>query len=171
MANIFDYITWRGDLTLAQVPHNEIDLLILCRMSYLPLDDIVPASFSSTITVGQAMEGFLALPNPESRVYLPADVQLAQVLKDCHRFRSLPLCGYVNCLAKDRQEQFSATTVLLNPGKSFVVYRGTDNSLVGWKEDFNMGFMTPVPSQIDAVSYLEQAAQELEGTLIVGGHS
>lgn len=50
-------------------------------------------------------------------------------------------------------------------------FRGTDNSLVGWKEDFNMAFETDVPSQRAAVAYLERVARGVTGKLYVGGHS
>ncbi|NMA61370.1 MAG: hypothetical protein GX956_05765, partial [Firmicutes bacterium] len=60
MANLFDYLHWRGDLTFEQVPFNDIDSLILSRLSYLPFDHIVPESFQESITIAQANELFFA---------------------------------------------------------------------------------------------------------------
>ena len=62
-------------------------------------------------------------------------------------------------------------TYLLGEGRAFVAFRGTDNTVVGWKEDFNMSFETEVPAQRDAVVYAQHVAKAIDLPLIVGGHS
>ena len=53
-----------------------------------------------------------------------------------------------------------AITAELEDGTTFIVYRGTDSTLIGWREDFNMSFETPVPAQTAALEYLiAQAAR------------
>jgi len=87
------------------------------------------------------------------------------------RYRDVRVCGYHDELDLDREKQFSATTFRLWPGCSYVAFRGTDNTLVGWKEDFNMAFRCPVPAQEEAARYVSRAAAELGGELMLGGHS
>jgi len=52
-----------------------------------------------------------------------------------------------------------------------VVFRGTDMTLIGWKESFNLSFITSIPSQKEAVSYLEKTARRCRYPLIIAGHS
>ncbi len=87
------------------------------------------------------------------------------------RFRDLPVVGYRECTDWQAQKQFAAMTFRLLPNLSYVAFRGTDASLVGWKEDFNLAFCCPVPSQSEAVAYLEEVAAQIDGELLVGGHS
>lgn len=87
------------------------------------------------------------------------------------RFRDLPVVGYREHTDWQAQKQFAAMTFRLLPDLSYVAFRGTDASIVGWKEDFNLCFCSPVPSQVDAAAYLQEAARHLEGRLVVGGHS
>lgn len=167
MANLFDYLTWRGDLTLRQAPFNAVDSLILCRLSYLPLDGIVPGE-GTAVPVKEAACQF----RREGRLgRLKEDLTLFAALEKSSRFSGMLLSRYVNVLDQEVQKQFSAVTVTLGGGSTYIAYRGTDSTLVGWKEDFNMSFMTTVPSQLDAVAYLEAAAAVSPGALRTGGHS
>ena len=87
------------------------------------------------------------------------------------RFRNLELNYYVNVIEERWETQFSAVTFTLGDGSHYVAYRGTDETIVGWKEDFNMAFLTPVPGQAISVEYLNRVARRFGGPLYVGGHS
>lgn len=87
------------------------------------------------------------------------------------RFRNLKLNYYVNVIEERWETQFSAVTFTLGDGSRYVAYRGTDETIVGWKEDFNMAFLTPVPGQAISVEYLNRVAGRFGGPLYVGGHS
>ena len=87
------------------------------------------------------------------------------------RFRNLELNYYVNIIEERWETQFSAVTFTLGDGSRYVAYRGTDETIVGWKEDFNMAFLTPVPGQAISVEYLNRVAGRFGGPLYVGGHS
>ncbi len=177
MANVLDYLDWRGDLTLEQSPFSHVDSLILCRLSYLPFDGILPGLYSNAeVSISQAAERLLGdtsspVIQASQEKLTPRDAKLLQKLAQSRRFSRMTLCKYMNSVDSAAQKQFSALTVHTNDGCLYVAYRGTDSTLVGWKEDFNMGFMTPVPSQRDAVSYLEHIAHNSSGQLRVGGHS
>ena len=171
MSNLFDYMDWRGDLTVKQDPLNEIDGLVLSRLSYLPFDGIVSPAIGEWMTIGQAAQKFRQTGDPSAKVFLEEDNHLLSAMEESERFRNMSLSGYVNQIDYRAEKQFSAVVIKVSEDLFFISYRGTDNTLVGWKEDFNMGFMTPVPAQKDAVDYLERAASVLYGELMTGGHS
>ena len=168
MANIFDYIIWRGDILFNEVPLNEIDSLILSRLSYLPFDNLIKND--EYITIEEAYRRF-EINNKQGLILQKEDLKLFEKLARCERFKNLYLTEYVNKVSKEEVKQFSAITIFLPNNISYVSYRGTDNTIVGWKEDFNMGLMSHLPSQKDAVKYLDNIAKKYKGELIIGGHS
>ena len=172
MANMFDYLTWRGDLALSQSPFRDVDSLILSTMSYIFFDGVVAENMEERITIGEMVDKFLARPQNEWKLRIPEDERLLRALKESDRFINMELCGYVNKLDFQTEKQFAALTILLGDGTVLVVYRGTDYSLVGWKENFNMCFMDDVPAQLDAAAYLTRAAEAFpDMELRVSGHS
>ena len=169
MADIFDYINWRGDLSFNQAPFNEIDNLILSRVSYFPFDNIVEND--ETITMNEAYARFKKLDSGKARILLEKDVDLFPALAHSNRFGNLYLKKFVSKTDYQEEKQFSAITIVIPDGTSYVSFRGTDNTLVGWKEDFNMSFMKLVPAQADAKNYLNELAAQTAGNFRVGGHS
>lgn len=87
------------------------------------------------------------------------------------RFRDARVMGYVDATDPQAEKQFAAMTFRLTEDLSYVAFRGTDASLVGWKEDFNLAYRCPVPSQVEAARYLADVAGRVDGELVVGGHS
>ncbi len=176
MANMLDYINWRGDLTFSEAPFSEVDSLILSQICYVDFETIVSHSFNKPILLASAARAYLRRHAGE-KAYLgaivPAEIiALMSAAANSKRFSRIRLCGHVNIVSDDRQMQFSATTFLLREDMMFVAYRGTDDTIIGWKENFNMSFMHPVPAQTEAVSYLEAAAAtRAERHIYVGGHS
>lgn len=171
MANILDYLEWRGDLTMEQAPFNHIDALILSRLSYIPFDGIVLGRHFPPKSISKAAAVFFALKDAAHEVYMPQDADLLLSLANNRRFQDMKLSGYENKLDYESQMQFSAITIDIGDSTHFISYRGTDDTLVGWKENFNMSFMTPVPAQKEAVRYLEEAAETAPGNIRAGGHS
>lgn len=166
--NVFDYLAWRGDLPFAVAPFNPADSLILCRLSYLPFDGALPAGFSEPVELHEAAERLLACP----RAYrLEDDVRLLRALSAAPRFRNALLSGFVNRIDPADEKQFATLCIHPEGELPYVAFRGTDGTLVGWKEDFNMASCVAVPAQRDAVDYLNAAAAALRGRLRVGGHS
>ena len=151
MADIFDYLHWRGDLNLAQLPFNPADGLILSWFASLRLTDPLPP------TVGQAAAQM--------------DSDFAQALACSPRFKDMQLYRFEEQFSESEEMQFAAVTILTGDGRIFVAFRGTDSTLVGWKEDFNMSFMDEVPAQREAVDYINRIGMELKLPLRTGGHS
>ena len=91
---------------------------------------------------------------------------------ESERFGKLLATKYINKIDQEQEKQFAAITVLMPDNTIFVSYRGTDNTIVGWKEDLNMSFKSHIASQISAKKYLEIIAQEYPDKKIrIGGHS
>ncbi len=174
MNTIMDYLTWRGDLTFHQSALNEVDAAIFARFAYESFDGIVSESIREWKTIGEACNELLNLPviNCEEMDTM-YDIAFVRLLKDTARFSNVKMSGYVNEIDEQKQIQFSACLFDLDGEQNyFVAFRGTDNTLVGWKEDFNMGFEFPVPAQQKALDYLERAVSSYkDGTFTVAGHS
>ena len=101
----------------------------------------------------------------------PSSLRLLAAVAASPRFREVRVCEYVVHTNEVAEQQFSACTFCLSPEMTYVAFRGTDNTLVGWKEDFNMAFAATVPSQVAAREYLEHVAGMTSGKLWCGGHS
>lgn len=176
MPNVFDYLDWRGDITFSEVGLCEIDSLILSMICYIDFDGIVPAvQDGRSVQFLSAARQYLRAHKGE-QAYLgailpPTVLSLLVKAAKTKRFANVRLIGYVNKINPETQTQFSALTYHLGDGNIFVAYRGTDDTLVGWKENFNMSFMDTVPAQLEAVKYLEEAARASEGGIWSGGHS
>ena len=177
MGTVYDYLTWRGDLTMRAAPFGEVDSLILSMFAYLDMQDIVPApGEEGELSVWAASKAFLErYPDPKKSkmgVLIPKDiVKMMRAMRSTKRFGTLKMSGYVNLIDPETELQFSAVTFLMADGTAIVTYRGTDDTLVGWKEDMNMCFLPVVPAQIKAVEYLKNVAKEHKGKLILTGHS
>lgn len=172
MTNIFDYITWRGDLTFEENPLNCVDSLIFSQMAYFPFDELWGPDENGSITIAEAER---RLEERMERVggirfQMENDKDLFKQMAGSKRFGGLYLKDYVDLFNPEIDMQFAAVTVLL-PDSVFLAYRGTDNTFVGWNEDFNMSFSTPVPAQMEAVKYLDKVSGQYPGTLHLGGHS
>ena len=177
ITNMLDYIAWRGDITLDEAAFNEVDSLILCQLSYINFDGLIPHDFTKKgTTLAVASQLFFGSKDFSARVdngplINPGTTALLRVAGESARFRDMRVCGYVNRFDGAQEKQFAAITFLPDDGTLFIAFRGTDNTLVGWKEDFNMAFMTPVPSQLESVDYIQRCANKLKGKIRMGGHS
>ena len=170
MPNIIDYIKWRGELSFKDSKFNEIDNLICAAISYLPFDKIIKER--EKITIKEAFERYLQ----EEKRFLFNSMQKEEqdffsILARSKRFGDLYITEYENKFDEKEEKQFAAITIIFPDNTIYVSYRGTDNTLVGWKEDFNMSFMEFVPAQTDATNYLEKIARKTFAKIRVGGHS
>lgn len=177
MANLMDYLDWRGDLTLAVSPFNEVDALILAELSFVDFEGIVPPpEVGRGIRLNEAAEAFFARHggrDVDMGVLVPDGIsQMLRKLMASPRFCGMTLNGYEALLDDEVEEQFSALTIDLGNGSIYISFRGTDDTIVGWKEDLNMSFLEEIPSQKQAVDYVARIARQYpEKTLRIGGHS
>ena len=167
MANIFDYMKWR-DIELEKLEFNEIDNLILARVSYFPFDGLIKED--ECLTIKEIYSRYLKSNNKE-KILWDDDEELFKVLSNSVRFGNMKIFGYVNKVDIKEEIQFSAVTLLTDDNVMYISYRGTDNTIVGWKEDANMSFSELVPSQVDALEYLEKISKMRSENIRIGGHS
>lgn len=176
MNNIIDYIDWRGDLSFKISPLNEIDAVILSQLAYIDFSDIVSADFSEKISLRQTCVFLATASDYEKRINFGPLINseittLLQKAGESKRFSNIQLCGFVSSTDIEQEKQFAAINFILPDKTNFIIYRGTDQSIVGWKEDFNMAFKLPIPAQIEAVKYFDDACKNLRGKFYLGGHS
>lgn len=172
MAGFSDYLTWRGDLRFSQDPFGPVDGLLLSTLAYHHFSPWADPPWGVGVPFYQAAEKILAQPPERLRVFASGkrDAKLLEQTARSPRFRDQLLWASQEVLDVNRQIQFAAITLQLDYG-AVVVFRGTDNTLVGWKEDFNLGFLDTLPGQWLARDYLEQTAAYLRGPLWLCGHS
>lgn len=166
MPNIMKYLEFRGDLTLKQADLNEIDKIILARFSYLPFKEITLDRKDTIENISIKMKD-LSL----EKFIWKEDKEFIIKLGKSKRYRDLKVTDYEEIMDLQAEKQFAAVTILLPHRVKYISFRGTDMSLVGWKEDFNMSFMKDIPSQKEAVKYLNNIGKSSFSKLIIGGHS
>lgn len=174
MGTMIDYIKWRGDLEFSKDGFNAIDNMILSCLSYVPLDGIFDKYGDSEIDIREVNEIYFRDFHDEDRysegsVLRDAPIILQNVA-DTERFRNVKIRNYISKLELDKTLQFAAMEFMLPDKTSYVAYRGTDDSIVGWKEDFMLA-LEEVEAERQAVAYLNNIASEDDRMLRVGGHS
>lgn len=173
MKSIIDYIKKYGEYSIDDMPFNEVDSLILCQLSYLKYDGMVPPLHGK--------EPFVTLPEIfemdeydnlfEDRRFEENNRKLFEAAEQSTRFSSMLLGNYVSMTDTSWELQFSAMTFTFENGTFYLAYRGTDETIIGWKEDCNMALITPVPAQEKAMQYLNLIAEISSGNFYIGGHS
>ena len=174
MGNIMDYISWRGDLTFAQSPFNEVDNLILACFSYVNLDRIPAVTRQKGIELKKLVKEFKKLHTIKELEADKSFIRLAPFMmfemSESVRFGNCVIRNYVNEIVTEAEQQFSAVEIVLDDGTSYISFRGTDDTIIGWKEDFNLSTGV-VPAQERAVEYMQRISDKASGMLRVGGHS
>ena len=166
MGNIMDYISWRGDLTFAQSPFNEVDNLILACFSYVNLDRIPAVTRQKGIELKKLVKEFKKLHTIKELEADKSFIRLAPFMMfemaESVRFGNCVIRNYVNEIVTEAEQQFSAVEIVLDDGTSYISFRGTDDTIIGWKEDFNLSTGV-VPAQERAVEYMERISDKASG--------
>lgn len=173
MGNVVDYLIQYGKYKFSEKQFNHIDSLILCQLSYLKFEGIIPG-----LTKRRKSMNLMDVFTHPDREKLFADERFEVVNRSLFeaaafslRFQNSKLNYMMELTDIEQQMQFAAMTFFLEDGTIYIAYRGTDETIVGWKEDFNMAFKEPIPSQLLAAEYLNQAAKKFDGPFMIGGHS
>jgi len=171
MSTIFDYLDYVAYDSIYDRPFKELDVLALTELTYLPFDRIVPQGDTTNIEV-RLSDAVELVDRTTDFIVTDQHLQLVDVLATSKRFKNVKLLNYVDEYDPDVQKQFAAMTYRLTMDVYLVVFRGTDDTLIGWKEDFHMTYMDHVPSQRRAASYLQHVMKEFpKGRFMVAGHS
>lgn len=174
MGNIMDYISWRGDLSFEQSQFNEVDNLILACFSYVNLDGISVVTKQKGIGLKKLTKEFMKLHTMKELEADKSFIRLAPFMMmemaKSVRFGKCVVRNYVNDIVTEAEQQFAAMEIVLEDDTSYVSFRGTDDTIIGWKEDFNLSTGV-VPAQKRAIEYLQKISEHTDGMLRVGGHS
>ncbi|MCR4953226.1 MAG: DUF2974 domain-containing protein [Treponema sp.] len=173
ISNLIDYVEWRGDLTFSMVPLTEVDAIIFSQLAYLNFDGLLT---KEKYTLQEVAELFRLAPDYDSRSYMGMMInsQIPELLEKCGhsaRFKDVELSNYTSVLDGKKEEQFAAMVFAFDKKKTMIAFRGTDDTLIGWKEDFNFSFLPVIPYQTEALSYFSTVAQKFSGDLYLCGHS
>ena len=173
MENIIDYVKEWGKYSLNEKPFNEVDSLVLCQMVYFNYKEFVPGFEESNVPV--CIQSIYVHPDRDRILddywYRENNKELFASAAQSRRFGNLKMNYYVNIINEETQTQFSAMTYILEDKNAYIAYRGTDATIVGWKEDLNLAFSKPLHSQQLAVEYMDRVAGYIGGSFYAGGHS
>lgn len=172
MRNIIDYVENEFH-TMNEKAFNAVDSLILSQVSSYLYDDLVgnlhnlkPTIYFKDLLKAEYFEKmFCSFIKPKK------NKQLLFALAASPRFRDIGINYHVNMIDSDEEKQFSATTFIINDEFAYIGFRGTDTTVIGWKEDFNMAFISPIPSQLEGVKYINKVSKLIPHKLYIGGHS
>lgn len=174
MANIIDYLLWRGDVPLSLDPFNEVDALILTELAYEDFSGIVPDS-GDAVSIDRVAAQFRALhPAQETDARKDFTRQIPRLLDlagQAPRYAGMRMAHYHNDVDQAFDLQLAIVSFLLPGGAAFVAYRGTDSTIVGWKEDFVLSYSPETEGQRRAVVYLNERWGSCDAPLMIGGHS
>lgn len=176
MNKIFDYVKWHGDLTFAREQLNEIDLAILSQLIMIPFEKYIQMpkyKSNDKITIqeiGEKLKPYKKSIMKMIGLVVPIDiVTLLENVSQTQRFKDLEITNYVSDICTQREIQFTALSTKIND-ETIIVFSGTDDTIVGWKENLNMIHSFPTPAQEEAVKYVEYVAKH-NNKIIITGHS
>jgi len=162
METVYEYIKYYKNITFEEIKFNDMDNIVFCTLSYLPL--------TTTKKEGTKLsEVYNTLKQEDEKSIVKNSLKLLNEIQNSIRYKNIKLYNYVNII--DENTQFSAITIRFGKGNCFVAYRGTDTSIIGWKEDFELSYTYPVPAQNLAYKYLKNTIKLTDKTIYVGGHS
>lgn len=169
MSNINSYIVSHKAKRIGFFnPYNEIDALVFARFSYLPFYKI---KMEKQETIGSVCKKMSEKLKREDYVW-PDDYEFVENLKNARRFMKKRVSDYVRNNNRSLEKQFSAITIHINHFEIYLSFFGTDDSITGWKEDFNLAFLDHIPAQTEASKYLRNVAKKYPyKRVFLGGHS
>ena len=166
MANIFDYLKDVTHDSFYDLPLNELDILALTETTYLPFDNLVSTSPQRLLDLAPQV------PREPNMLTSKNRLQLLDELARHKRFKNCKLSHFINDIDPELQKQFAAMTYRLTLDTYLIVFRGTDDSIIGWKEDFHLTYMKEIPAQKHALCYLENFfVHHPRKKVILAGHS
>jgi len=173
--NLLDYLRWRGDLTLSQSSFNEVDNIVLAMLSFIDFSGLIGKEAKATpVSLAECYRYNLQkYPDGEDfgKIVPRENNDLLKAAALSPRFSDTYVCGFRDEISENDVKQFGAVTFILPDNSIYVAFRGTDDTIVGWKEDFAISYEFPTESQECAARYLAEVAQNHSGVIRIGGHS
>ena len=177
MGNLITYVQQYEAQTFKDKSVTDIDILVLTEIAYLPFDEIVSSSFEekAAISLNQLGKEFETIKEKEHEnnpfMITKERIQLLDVVSKSQRYKDIKVFGFMNDIDDELTKQFAAVCYQWEEESRWIIFRGTDESLTGWKEDFMMTYSDLIPAQTDAIEYLRKQAELFSGSLNISGHS
>lgn len=176
MPTIFDYLKANQYDSFYDKEFTVLDALALTELAYLPFEDLVPAEISvqnyiSLQHLAEQFEEKFQGKFPPLGMVNAHRLKLLSYLSSFKRYKHIRALGFANDVSLDSQKQFAAITYQIKPKEYLMVFRGTDDSIIGWKEDFHLTYMKEIPAQLAARDYLKEVLDKLDGKVWLAGHS
>ena len=177
MGNLITYVQQYEAQTFQEKLVTDIDILVLTEIAYLPFDEIVSSSFEekAAISLNQLGKEFEIIKEKEHEnnpfMITKERIQLLDIVSKSQRYKDIKVFGFMNDIDDELTKQFAAVCYQWEEESRWIIFRGTDESLTGWKEDFMMTYSDLIPAQIDAIEYLRKQAELFSGSLNISGHS
>lgn len=174
--NIIEYVRWRGDLSFEQSPFNEVDAIVFAQLSYNKIEGLMHSDFDSPLTLKAVAARLKKAKDYHERTDLgamlnPQSVELLWHCADSARFGDVEVSAFRAINNKESCEQFGGVTFTFG-NSTVVALRGTDDYFIGWKEDCNISYQRPIPSQAESLQYFIEAAEHYkDNKLYVTGQS
>lgn len=166
MGNIISYLKWRGDIGFAEKGFCDADNLVLAALAYVDLSGIVPEK-EGQITVCEAAGRYFGYRMPDKENTCES---VLYYMAQSVRFSKAVLSRYREKKDEKALTQYASLQIALEDGTNYLAFRGTDDSIVGWREDFSISY-TVVPAQKEAAEFLKEAIGLEDRPCRVGGHS
>ena len=171
---LLGYLQWRNDVPLSVSPFNEVDNVIFSYLSYIDFRDL-KEEWNGFFDLKDLFRDFcekhfLEEIQTAGKFTERAPLLLKEMMEG-ERFSDTKVGYYAENFDKEEVKQFAALVFLLPDGRNYISFRGTDETITGWKEDFLMSCRTETAGAKEAVEYFNKIAPVLEGELILGGHS
>lgn len=174
MNNMIEYLKWRGDIEFEHSPMNEVDIALL-TMFVVPDFSGIISSDKKRIVLSEAINRYFSRPgrsgNELGLIEPKNTIPMIQLMGESARFSAAELCGYVISINEEKTEQFGAVTVILHDGTRCIIFKPTDDTIIGWREDCMLAVSDCVPAQRDALRYLVKMAEDENSPIIVAGQS
>lgn len=175
MATINDYLNYNKNRSFEDFAFNEADILCLNELGYFCFEELdASIDFSKEVNLHEVLMPYVTGEKVFNHSFLvtKARVDLLKSVVTSQRFKNLVLSDYINDVDSEYERQFSAMVFSL-PDLNYrqIVFRGTDDTLIGWKEDFKLTYVREIPAHRAAVAYLESYLEKYAGKVIVSGHS
>ncbi len=161
-ANLLDYISWRGDLSFDSSDLNKVDLLIFSELAMVNFDGVVSdlSDEYNPMKLRDVYYNYMHYEDNKNKklgLIVPDTILTAfKLCKRQERFKNVKVSDNMNIISLEKEEQASAITFEYLPNKFVIAFSGTDDTIVGWKENFNMMFKFPIEAQVSAKEYVDK---------------
>ena len=171
---LLDYLKWRNDVSFDVSSFNDVDNVILSCLAYTDFGELF-SEHNKIYSIEETFKLFCEKHSlqevRESKQFLERVPLLFEDMVVGDRYKGTRIGYYKDVLEKETIKQFAAVVFFLPDGTNYIAFRGTDSTITGWKEDFLMSCSSDTEGAKEAVAYLNDVAKNIDGDLILGGHS